>query len=234
MTKVCTECGQECTEFYNGYARCKKCTKEDQNALRWYKEVEAKPIEQWPEKLTSYVASRREYVTQGRSIPRFAQDIIYMLDTLNDEALPSDLEVTVLWQRLCLLEARVAALEARGQERTSEPTHTVDIRTAVGELRNLAKKIDLSYLDDEDQADVREGIRQLNQAIATGQPFPPTAILSVVLTLVGHSVPEALEEMYLKYYASWPQEPSSDDIDKVVDIAGVNLYTYNWLQFIAE
>ena len=36
--KVCTECGKEkpTTEFYGKYARCKQCTREDQNAANWY------------------------------------------------------------------------------------------------------------------------------------------------------------------------------------------------------
>lgn len=240
--KVCTECGQEKAEFYPRYARCKQCVREDQNATNWYKSVAMLPYEQWPAQLQEYVESRQVYVDQGHSVPAITKEMLMArsisLGTNDDDPTEVSLPLIVsLHRRIKKLEEEVAKLQSSKQS-NGESAH----RYMVGELNNLyrsvCKEVDTAVadgmIDPMDGADIKEGVRLINQAIVHRRSIPATGILNCVLTLAQLQLPlpPSLETLYTKFYL--PQLPSAAeaDIQRVRDVAGVNLYEADWEEFL--
>ena len=119
-----------------------------------------------------------------------------------------------------------------------------EYRTTAGELKNLHKAIckevnawvkdDL--LDPLDAADIKEGIRTLNQAVLNNWPLPTRAILDVVLNLeqLQLSAPATLDTLYTKFYKPRLTNAAEADVNRVVEIAGVNLYEVDWIDFLRK
>lgn len=245
--KVCTECGQEkdVWEFYGKYARCKQCTREDQNAANWYKPVALLPYEEWPSALQAYVKSRCEYVSQGRSVPPIAKEMIlaYNLSQGEDPEVPTEVSLPVIvamHKQLVALTARVDELCAM----VDKPSVAVEYerRTQLGEMSNLLRKcgheIDAlvkdGTLDPMDAAEIKEGVRLINAAIIHDMPIPSKAVLDSVLNLaqLQLSLPASLDKLYTKFYKQHLPNAAEADVQRVIDIAGVNLYEYDWVEFL--
>lgn len=250
--KICSECGKEkdVWEFYDKYARCKQCTREDQNAANWYKSVAVLPYEQWPGALQAYVEMRREYLSQGRSVPAIAKDMVlaYQLSLGDDPEEPQAVSLPVvvaLHRQVKHLAAEVQELrEELAQQRQAKPMVDHHQRTVVGELTNLFKDlcaeidgwVSADRVDPMDAADIKEGVRLLNSAVEHSTPLPAKGILNCVLTLaqLSLSAPVPLEELYLKYYKPMLHSAAAPDRARVQEIAGVDLYEYDWIQFLNE
>lgn len=245
--KVCSECGKEkdIWEFYDKYARCKQCTREDQNAVNWYKPVATLPYEEWPGALQAYVEVRREYLSHGRSVPAIAKEMVlaYNLSQGVDPDEPTEVTLPVV----IALHRQVRALTERVDKLAvlvDAPRSAQETRVRVGELTNLYRRaceevdalVASDTVDPMDAADVKEGIRLINQAIASDMSVPAKGVLNCVLTLkqLSLSAPASLEELYLKYYKPYLATTEAPDRARVQDIAGVDLYEYDWLQFLQE
>lgn len=252
MRKVCSECGKEkdVWEFYDKYARCKQCTREDQNASNWYKPVANLSFEEWPEALQHYTIVRHEHMSQGRSVPAVAKDMVlaYQLSLGDDPDEPTEVSLPVV----IALHRQVKELRKYIDQEIARLESLVDAapkvehatRTTTGELKNLHRSVCSEVdewihdgeIDPMDGADVKEGVRLINQAIATDSPIPAKGILDCVLTLAQLSLkpPSALEELYLKYYKPLLAHAEKPERQRVKEIAGVDLYEYDWLHFLNE
>ena len=247
QTRICSECGKEkdVWEYYDRYARCKQCTREDQNATNWYKQAQLLPFEQWPEALQHYTIVRHEHMSQGRSVPAIAKDMVlaYQLSLGDDPNEPTEVSLPVV----VALHRQVMALKQQVEElKAGQQTPKVDhvTRTMIGELNNsykaACKEVDdwvsQGRLDPMDAADIKEGMRLLNQALEHELPMPAKGILNCVLTLAQLQLPmpTALESMYTKYYKPALVLTGKPERQRVEEIAGVNLYEYDWLQFLQE
>ena len=245
--KVCTECGQEkdVWEFYDKYARCKQCTREDQNATNWYKPVALLPYEEWPSALQAYVETRREYVSQGRSVPAITKEMIlaYNLSQGEDPDVPTEVSLPVIvamHKQLVALTARVEELSTLLDNGPASTEH--ERRTMLGEMANLLRKccrevddlVKEDKLDPLDAAEIKEGVRLINEAIVHDMPVPAKAVLDSVLNLaqLQLSLPASLDALYTKFYKPHLPSAAEADVQRVIDIAGVNLYEVDWVEFL--
>lgn len=247
--KVCTECGQEkdVWEFYDKYARCKQCTREDQNAANWYKPVALLPYEEWPGALQAYVETRREYVSHGRSVPAITKEMIlaYNLSQGEDPDVPTEVTLPVIvamHKQIVALTARVEELSKALEQPSVSTEHAR--RTQLGEMANLLRKcfseIDVMVKEDKldplDAAEIKEGVRLINEAIVHDIPVPAKAVLDSVLNLaqLQLSLPASLDALYTKFYKPHFHSAAEADVQRVIDIAGVNLYEVDWVEFLQE